>query len=384
LHEQTVDANLALPLNEKTEEKWDGAFWGMELCLYRTPTVMKSIRYVLNTHQQHSSSIVRSAMEATWTLYRSQFVPEMEKVAKETKNPKIFAMAVNYVVMNNPKKAREYYKMSFRDFPDQKNEAIIKQLRVNLEEPFSERINRRPPLRDLLAHPFPGNLPVVFSFQRHERDYPGLVVVRKQDGTFLRRSDGSVFNGIQIARSMGNYPGYLTDGNTPQGIFSMQRFDFDDNPFIGPTPTLQDVLPFEETVAHYFHDPSRETEKWSTQAYESMLPDSWKNYAPIYEAYASGEIGRGDMIGHGTTIDPDFYKGTPYYPNTPSLGCLCSAELWSPVDGHCVYSDQLALMNAFNSTGVQKGYVVVVELDNEHRPVSLYDVLPDILAAEGR
>lgn len=384
IHEQTVDAGLAVPLTEKTEDRWDGACWGMEITLYRTPKVKESLRYALNTNKEHSSSIIRSIMEAVWTLYRHEFVPEMEKVARETNNPKNFAMAASYVVMNNPKKAKELYKLSFREFPDNKNDFIIQQLRRNLEESFTERLKRRPPLVDLLSQKFPGDLPVAFSFQRRERDYPGLIVVRKQDGTFVRRADGSVFNVSQIARSMGNYPGYMTNGNTPQGIFSMQRFETDPNPFIGPTPTLIDVLPFEETVANYFHDPSRSGEKWTVEAYEKMLPTSWKGYEPFYETYRAGEIGRGEMIGHGTTIDPDFYKGLPYYPNTPSLGCLCALELWSPVDGRCVYSDQLALMKAFESTGVQKGYVVVVELDNECRPVNLYDVLDDLVKAERR
>jgi hypothetical protein len=380
LRDEVIEPALKLPLSEKTEGRWDGAFHGMEICLYRTPTVQKSLRYVLNTHQQHSSSFVRAAMEAVWTLYRSEFVPEMEKVARETKNPKNFAMAVNYIVMNDPKKAKEYYELSFRAFPDNKNEAILRQLRLNLREPFAERLKHRPPLRDLLTRKLPGDLPVAFSFQRHDRNYPGLVLIRKQDGSFLRRSDGSLFNVAQLARSVGNYPGYLTDGNTPQGVFSIQGLTAYD--YITPTPAFENVVPFEVSVSRFFHDPARESEKWSVAAYENLLPASWKGYAPIYEAYAAGEIGRSDMVGHGTTKNSNFHKGLPYYPNTPTHGCLCALELWSPVDGHCLCSDQLALASAFWSTGARKGYVVVVELNDEHRPVSLYDVLPDIIAAE--
>ena len=383
LQKETILENLAQPLNEKNEERWESAFWGMELSQYRNKTTLDSVRYALNTKVEHSDSFTRAAMEAACALYPSELRPEVERVAKQTKNPKNFAMAVNYLLRLRPRRANEFLGLSERKFPEGQKDPIIKQLRVNLESPFSELLKRRPPLEDLFKCRLPGNTPVIFCLQRHDRDYPGLAVVRNPDGTFVRRNDGSMFSVPQLARSLSNCPGYLTNGNTPQGVFSIQGVvDSEDNSFIGPTPTLQSALPNEETVAHYFHDPTRTDAKWTRDLYRDLLPESWRDYVPIYEAYAAGEIGRGEIVVHGTTIDPDFYKGAPYYPNTPSMGCMCAAELWSPEDGHCQYSDQYALVSAYTSAGAQNGFVVVVEVDNQSRSVALYDVLPAILKAE--
>ncbi len=54
---------------------------------------------------------------------------------------------------------------------------------------------------------------------------PGLVIIRQKDGIFVADSSGNIFNVPQLARSITNLPVYLTNGNTPQGIFAMHGFD---------------------------------------------------------------------------------------------------------------------------------------------------------------
>lgn len=382
LHTNTIEGNLAKPLSKETEKDWESAFWGMELCLYRNDTVLKSLRSALATQAQHSDSFDRAAMEAAYALYPTQLADEVRAIAHQTKNSKIFAMAAHYLLRIQPEKAKGMDQLLLSRFPDSVNDPILSQLRLNLEKPFDQRLQNRPSLVDLLACSFPNDAPVVFSFQRHNRDYPGLAVIRKPDGKFVRRQDGTVFAIGHLARSMSDCPGYLTNGNTPQGIFSIQNVGSSTNTFIGPSPTLRTVLPFERTVAQYLHDASRQEQKWNRELYANILPASWRDYVPIYEAYAAGEAGRGSMICHGTTVDPNFYKGKPYYPNSPSLGCMCALELWSPKDGHCVYSDQVALVNAYSALGSLGGYLVLVELDDQARPVELYDVIADLVKAE--
>jgi hypothetical protein len=91
---------------------------------------------------------------------------------------------------------------------------------------------------------------------------------------------------------------------------------------------------------------------------------------------------RKELIKHGTTIDLDFFAGKPYYPHTPTLGCLCEVEAWSPKDGKLIYSDQAALINEFEKFNHQFDYFVVVEIDDKNAPITLNDVLPEILKAE--
>jgi hypothetical protein len=209
-----------------------------------------------------------------------------------------------------------------------------------------------------------------------------LTIIKKPNGKFMRSADGAIFSIPHLARSASNLPGYLTNGNTPQGIFSIQGSEISKNIFIGATPNLQLVMPFEVSVGKYFHQPNMHDTTWSKKYYENLLPESWRNYEPIYEAFYAGKAGRTEIIAHGTTIDPEFYRGMPFYPNTPSLGCLTAKEIWSGIDGTCFVSDQLALMNAFFSVGVEAGYLVVIEIDGKQQPVVLDEIIMDILHAE--
>jgi hypothetical protein len=223
---------------------------------------------------------------------------------------------------------------------------------------------------------------VIYSLQRKNRDYAGLVVIRKPDGGFVRNEDGSIFHVPQLARSITNYPFYITNGNTPQGILRWSGFAVSRVGQIGPTPNLQMWLPYEAKPAVYFgNDTISENTPWNKNMYTVLLPDSWKNYDDIYESFYAGSLGRSAIIMHGTTIDPEYYKGQPFYPQTPSLGCLCSYEEWND-DGIRVKSDQQEIVDALDLTGTDSGYVVVVELNDAGKPVSIDEIAPIIVSAE--
>src|SRR5690606_25629167 len=105
---------------------------------------------------------------------------------------------------------------------------------------------------------------------------------------------------------------------------------------------------------------------------------------PIYEAYYAGKAGRNEIIAHGTTIDPGFYKNKSYYPFTPSLGCLTTKELWSYETGKIVESDQIKLMNAFNDVGFDNGYFVVVNIDDRESPIEFEELKEILLNVENK
>ena len=104
-----------------------------------------------------------------------------------------------------------------------------------------------------------------------------------------------------------------------------------------------------------------------------MLPETWKNYNGIYESFYAGAMGRYDVIMHGTTIDPEFYKGQKYFPQTPSLGCLCSYEEWDSA-GNRVSSNQQQIADALSRIDSNNGYVVIIDIDNKNAPVTIDEV----------
>jgi hypothetical protein len=233
---------------------------------------------------------------------------------------------------------------------------------------------------------------VIYSFQRWNRDYAGMAVVQNADGSFVRDGQGRLQVFEQLARSGPDLPYFITNGNTPQGIYSVQGTDVSRTNFIGPTPNLQLLLPFEGEWGKYFHDSSLispgtvaaimvhtpetrdEMSVDSLALYRQLLPPGWRSYAPMMEAWAAGRVGRTEIIAHGTTIDPEYFKGKPFYPLTPTMGCLCAKELWNPTTGHLLVSEQNNLVNAFLSTPGRKGWLVVLNLDDQRRPVTREEV----------
>src|SRR5690606_23300361 len=105
--------------------------------------------------------------------------------------------------------------------------------------------------------------------------------------------------------------------------------------------------------------------------YQQIIPGSIRNYFPLYEAYYAGLAGRNEIIAHGTTVDPELYAGKPYYPLTPTMGCLCTKEIWNGIREE---SDQQKLVNGLLSAGGANGYAVVIEIDDKEAPVTLEDL----------
>jgi len=94
----------------------------------------------------------------------------------------------------------------------------------------------------------------------------------------------------------------------------------------------------------------------------------------MMEAWGAGKIGRTAVIAHGTALDPEYFKGKPFYPLTPSQGCLCAKELWNVTTGKLLMSEQFNLVSAFLSGVGNKGYLYVINLDNQQKAVSRLEV----------
>jgi hypothetical protein len=203
-------------------------------------------------------------------------------------------------------------------------------------------------------------------------------MVRDASGNFRKDSTGNYFAVPQLARSINNLPGYISNGNTPEGIFRMKGYDVSRSNFIGPTVNVQLSMPFEKSPDYFSAGYPVADSAWNISYYRRLLPDALKDYEPLYESYWAGKAGRREIIIHGTTIDPLYYRNEPYYPLTPTMGCLTSKEIWSEQTGQRIESDQQKLINAMIPAGGAQGYAIVINIDDAERPVLLYDIVPFI------
>ncbi len=379
----TIEQGLAEELTAKNESKWEGSFWGISLTRYKSENTTQAISRAFAQFDERSVTFQRALLEVVYTIYPDNFVSEVDRVIRTTKNEKLFAMAA--VHYNRATKWRDVTRVRdqmWQSFPLHASHPILRMLDVELQEKITGKVTAIPPVVNLLSAPVEKSKAVIFSLQRKDRRFPGLAVVRDVDGKFVKVDRNKYFAITQLALAASNLPGYLTDGNTPQGIHSVQGLAFVKNKFIGPTETIQLVLPHEAPPQAYFHDATKAGEQWTPAMYANLLPASWKNFEPIYTAYFAGEAGRSEIISHGTTIDPSFYANEPCYPISPSMGCLTASELWSGKTGANVKSDQQKLVDVLRKTRFEKSYFVVVELNDEARSVSLDEVVPLIRQAE--
>lgn len=366
-----INRNLSLPLADSTEENWMDAFYSMELLRFTSPWVDSKIHSAFTGIENRSVYFQQALMECMYDAYPGVFEKEVRKLLDTTASAKCFAICAAYLLRINPADAAVIKTINLRrnQFPDDKVLNALWYRSVYTKQNL-------PPLLDLLHHPFYPKAKIVFSFQRKNRDYPGLAVIRDSAGVFARDAYGNIFSVPQLARSISNLPGYISNGNTPQGVFRMYGLDISKSIFIGPTPNIQLTMPGETAVRHFINDSTNTDSVWTMERYRELLPQSWRAYMPFYETFFAGMAGRTEIIAHGSTVDPGYYKNTSYYPLTPTLGCLCTKEIWSETNGRRLQSDQQKLVEALKKAGGAEGYYIVVELNDEQRPVEIKEVLP--------
>jgi hypothetical protein len=377
---KVIGQNLSLPLTDSTEENWQGAFWAMELIRYKSPWATARISYAVEGIEKRSAGFQRALLELLYTNYQKVFAAKIFLLLNTTDNAKIFAMCAEYLLQadsskSNKEKIAAIVLQKQEQFINSKQEiyllselaaAFTPQTTVTRQELFAVLFNK---------NTLSGNT-ILYSIQRKNRNYPGIAIVRNADGNFITNNDNSIFYVPQLARSITNLPGYLTNGNTPQGIFRMTGFDVSSSGFIGPTTNIQLVLPFETPVQNFLKNTSVADSILTEETYKKLLPEKLRSYKPLLGSFYAGAIGRTEIIAHGTTINPAFYIGQPYYPQTPSLGCLCARETWSEKDGRRLESDQQKLVAALQKTSSINGYCIVIEIDNQQKAVSINEILP--------
>jgi hypothetical protein len=380
LHERLVNysiiKNLSTPLNDSTEEKWEEAFDAIEVLLYKSPLTDKKIHGAFEEIENRSIDFQKALLQLAYTNYPGMFDQQVKNLLHNTNDAKVFAMCAEYIFQQKRDSsfAHNINKIIETKFGDQGIiDPVLYMLQVRISENIKQVFLSKKLLAELLSKKFLPGQTVMYSIQRKNRDYPGLVLIRNGNGDFIKDSNGIIFSTPQLARSTTNLPFYLRGGNTPQGIFLMHGFGVSMSSFIGPTANIQLSMPVEASIKAFMRDSSIADTIWNIDYYNKLIPEDFKNYLPLYYSYYAGQAGRTEIIAHGTTIDPNIYSNKPWFPLTPSQGCLCTKELWN---GKRIDSDQQKLVNALLKAGGANGYCIVIELDDKQSAVTLADVFP--------
>ena len=367
--EETINRHLNLPLTPDADRKWESFLGAVKWQADRRPEVLAAVRRRLQMPplppgtKGQALETQRLALETAHGLFPTELEPEMRAVFLTDQEPKRLGMAGAWLVRFDGSAAhrKALTETLTQRFPDWKSEPRLLAFGTELNEPRAKVIAQRPPLADLLKAPFDGR-PVVISFQRVDRQFPGRAVVRHANGSFLVGPDGVPFSVTQFALSASGLPGTLTNGNTPCGIFEITEISTTRNTAIGPSETIILGLPLE-------YDRT-----WTAARYDGLLPPSWQKWWPIREAWWAGQAGRNEILAHGTAIDPAPWQDTVFAGRTPSHGCLTCDETWEPATGKRATSEQVRLVEALRRAGGAPGYLVLVEVNDQSKPVSADEV----------
>ncbi len=369
-------ANSLNTLNiDSSDGELESALWAVGQFLVRTPQSDAGVARLMQQFGRLSSGNQRALMELVYGLYPNEFITEAKRIVQQTDHPKLFAQTASYLYRADASLQNWLLQLLPKRFPNYSSHDLLIALQQHLQKSNAATL---PALDSLFAHQQLHKFKVVYSFQRSHRNAPGLAVVQQADGRFAKDEQGQLRSFVQLARSASNLPYFITNGSTPQGLYAITGTGISKNVFIGPTPNLQMVMMHEvnpPTFTHYFPIVFNAPPE---KLYRSYFPSNWQQWSGLMEAYQAGKIGRSEIIAHGTTIDPEWFKGQPYYPISPTLGCLCGREIWDPKTGKISNSDQLNLVNTFIETPGTKGYLIVLNLDDKPGPVTPDEIAPII------
>ncbi len=364
-----------LAINKSTVNSWSKALTEAESLFIKGEKINKAIAKSLSIEPDKFVKLQQAALEAAFATDRNIFSKQIKKIFDNTNDIVSYTIAANYLQRSKKDIYTNYFLLSDSEkrFGNVHNNPILISFKFYLKNSIQKIFRKRPPIKDLLNNKFQNGKTIVYTFLRHNRNYPGITIVKKPDGTFVKNKNGSILGIPQLAISYSNLPAYIPNGNTPQGIYSIVGTYISPSKTIGPTPNILVRTPFEVSANIFFHKKNA-YKKFSINDYKNLIPKSWQNYFPIYQSFYAGKSGRKLIIMHGSTDNLEYYKSKPYYPMSPTQGCLSTKEIWNSNTGKLIESDQVKLVNAFRSAKQNKGFLIVIEIDNKNKPVSINDV----------
>ena len=202
----------------------------------------------------------------------------------------------------------------------------------------------------------------IWMFLPKDRTIVGRALIQDSNGKLVKGVKEEIESFEYLGLSASSAPFYLTNGNTPAGIYSIQGTHKSSNIFIGPVPLIETYMPYEGKTDLFF-EKEKVDSVWNIETYKQLIPEGLRNYDFMYQSYLAGKMGRSEIVIHGTTIDPEFFEGKSFYPLTPSLGCMCGKEIWSSKSGEIIESEHLRLLRTFKKLKCQPGLLVVIQVD---------------------
>ncbi|WP_404785385.1 hypothetical protein [Altericista sp. CCNU0014] len=368
------------PITDAKEKHWRNILWttaivepqepfvaqalGNILLYARNPGLSASQRRTVNMAFQVGTQLYLNHPNAYGNLGQ-KFVETVEA----SSSPGFVAMALSGLARSSPPHARLQTSIALtrQRFPQWSQNVTLRTTLADVNEKIAPV--PVPPLRDLLNWAVaPGQLQM-FAICGRDRTALCTAILKDRQGQFVKEGD-RLWSTPLLLRSLHGLGWNFTRGDTPQGIYRIEGVvPQPDSEFFrafGRFPLVNLYVPFEPGAKSFL--PGRAgTFAGNLKDYESMLPPSWRNYAPIQQTYWAGYLGRGLFRIHGSGEDPSFFSKLPRDGAAtlwnPTIGCLSALEVYDKT-GRLQQADMPKILNALTAAGGKNfsGYLTVVEV----------------------
>lgn len=206
----------------------------------------------------------------------------------------------------------------------------------------------------------------IFVFCRRQRRYPCRLLIKDNNGELVK-ANNEVFSIPVLAKASRDLPSNITNGQTPQGVHSVDG--------VMPHANRQRAFgKFRRVILSFL--PGFNVNDENTKEF---LPASQHEKLWWKKASLARDVDRSSLRIHGTgNVSSD---DRPYYPHVPTAGCISTRE---GTYNEVTYTDQRVLLDAlmranfldvnYDNEMKIKGTLTLIELDNLKEPVRMEDL----------
>jgi len=378
-----IQKNLGDSLSHSSSEAWADAFDAILLVNQKSAWTDQKISEAVLKSDQMPIPFQKKLLELLQGQERYGYRDAMEKKWRNMTDSNLVAMTAWYLYCSDSGR-QSFTASAFRKHPLYDGSKPVFKIVDGYMHAEKYITILQPIISAILSPGYLRGQTLLFCLLPQNRDQPGLLFVRDSNGVWLT-DEGRQLSHIRVfARSLSNMPGIFRLGNTPQGLYRMDGFGKSLSSMIGPSENIQLTMPFEYKASHFYMDSTVDDNDWRMDRYKGLLPAPAAGYGPLYESFYAGQSGRTEIIIHGHSTDPLWYRDAAYWPMIPSNGCLTTNESWDAANGRRLHSSQQALTNLINRAGGPKGYLIVMEIPYEGKALQLTDIMEYFKPAKDR
>lgn len=402
------------PISDRTAQHWQESLWAIGVLgkeeNYAQQALEKTI-LTLTTAPNLSNSqmgVIDTAIQVSHQLYTlkpevyGNLKPHFLRTINESKDPQWVAISLSALAKSanvnssngaspkaNTSELQPLILQVKKRFPQWQQDLHLKTTLQNIDPDLDADFaiansSSTPNLRELLQWQIAPQQSHLYVFCRPNRDLMCLTLLKDRDGKFVKQGK-QLWSVPLLLQSLHNLDWNSTNGRTPQGVYRMEGISRqpDDEFFhaYGQFSLVNLFLPFEDGVTAFL---PKQKGKFTGDlpSYQALLPPTWRNYAPMQQAYWAGKMGRSLFRIHGSGAALDFFSSKASLVNSqnadwnPTLGCLSALEIYG-ADGNLLKSDMPKILDVLSRVGRGKieGYVMVVDLPNSSgQPVTMAEL----------